>query len=194
MRYLYLPKYEVVFTQGEYIPEELMSEIADASSLLAGINFKTKFYSNVTSSNFLPKRFEKFMRILASRGVRWTTYRQKDKEFFEKVYNNFVKVTNEKFKEIKWDKAFELLAIFYPEIKRFIHPVLYVGAQFELWKGTQLKYPLPPHIIPHRSAVLRALHFKYLLQKEYKDKAQIDLYIQNYSSDNPYKLYLIRNF
>lgn len=113
------------------------------------------------------------------------------KEIFKTAYFNFLKAFGYKL-EGSWDNYFHNLSLFGQEIKNFIHPVLYIGAQFELWNGRNLKFPLPSHLVPTRMAMNRALIFKLKVDKIYKNHPEaISFYIQNYLSTAPIPLRLL---
>ncbi len=190
MRFLrYLPNVDALVFQRKFIPEDMAADELDREALLGAINFKPKVWSKMSASAYLDQNISRFLKPL-----RAYQSSKRYKFMIEEIYYNFLKGMHGRSSILgKWEKQFELTSLFIRDIAAFLHPVLYVGAQFELWKSHELPFPLPSHIIPHRSACIRALQFKILVLEKYKDfPEQIDLYIENYLSENPYRLYLIK--
>ena len=114
-------------------------------------------------------------------------------QFLKKVYCNFLKVLGEKLTG-SWESSFYELSLYEVEISKLMHPVLYIGAQFELWRGVALKYPLPTHLLPTRDAISRALSFYSFIRQHYRNYDDaVSLYIQNYLNDNPQRIWLVKS-
>ena len=127
-------------------------------------------------------------------------------ELYKKIYKNFLKAWKmDKVVKIgkecsTWNNSFTLLASFHPYIVQYAkHPVLYIGAQFEMWQGKTLPVPLPVHLLPDWKAVQRVKRLFVLMRqagilqvKEFWQVPEVKAYITNYLSDDPHKLYLVR--